>query len=157
MGWFMELFKMRFLGYQSMVIKANADNSIEFKASKKPVIKVKFQRENRLLERGAPEVFFAAIEKIKHNLKGTSKPIHFVVDGAYKNVGLLDKYRQETDLEEIVKLGTLSYEAGWEARGMMGKPGGLDLNRALVYLIIFLILIGLGNVAMGWISLSGGF
>jgi len=136
----------------SLILAAYPDNSIDFGVLKKPNPIVKFQLQN---ERGEKEELATNITKIKHHLKGTSKPIHLCIVGHGENVSLLKKFEADKSSAYLNRWGQNLFQEGLSVgRALREEVSGFFRwdSQTLFGIIIICVLIAVA--AMQFITLS---
>jgi len=150
MGLLLEAFKLRFLKYNNLVLKAYGNNIIGLQAAKGEVVKVPFIKSNPDKRAGKPLTVYTEVKEIKHTLEGTSKPVHICISGIMENTSLLERYKPDQSAEALTRWGMLNYETGWQARDAMSAVGAMDVGKQMKYLMIGVIIAVVINVSLMW-------
>jgi len=136
----------------SLIVKADRDNSIEFGLIKKPKSVEMFKSVD---ERGQVQELPTRIDRIKHHLKDSSKPIHFCVVGQGENINLLEKYKPDQSAHHLNQWGKGLFMEGIDVGKAMVLGPQKDLfGKIQQWLVILQFCMMIALLAMNYIILS---
>lgn len=122
----------------SLYILSHPDNTIEFKRSGKPRQTIEFPTVDKA---GNKKKYSVQISRVKHALKGTSMPIHFVPFNNPENVNINDREESAFSVQQWNEYAITGYQTGWNARNAMLNKNPLNIENIQLILMVAIILV----------------